>query len=387
MDYSKPMMRCLFLVNGLGLGNSTRCHAVIEQLVTAGWEIHVLTSGNGVSYFEGKEGITSLSRMESLFYSGSGTGISGWSTVRKLGALAGRAKAKSRQLSRRLDELKPHIAIVDSEYALAPLRQRRIPIIGLNTSEVVVTQYFRNRRGARGIHSHFWFVELMDYLFHRHFCDLILSPFPVRTPTRHPRFLRTGLVVRRVVLEMAARLPPNQLSPGQVRRVVFMLSGSVHASHIPFERYSLPFKVDVVGRSGDSLPNVTFHGRCTNSVGLLAQADALVINGGYSALSEAFALRKPTFVIPVPGHAEQYVNACLARDLGLGFVATEADVLDQLLEMRRLDRWAGLRASPPAFEIEGAKEGARAIKAFCSGGAPGFALADAGDLTVARADS
>jgi len=359
-------MKCLFLVNGLGLGNSTRCHAIIEHLAAEGWEIHVMTSGNGLSYFEGKAGVASLSGMESLFYSGSGTGISGWSTLGTIGALASRAKAKRRQLGARLEEIQPQIAVVDSEYSLAPLRRRRIPVIGLNTSEIVVSQYFKNRRQSRGIHSHFWLVEFMDYLFHRTFCDLVLSPFPLRTATRHPKFRRIGLVVRSAVAELAAQRPREDPSPRQVKDVVFMLSGSVHASHVPFHQYDLPFKVHVVGRAGESRHNVTFHGRCMNNLDLLARGDALVINGGYSALSEAFALQKRTFVIPVPGHAEQFVNACLARDLGLGFVATETNVLEQLLEMWRQDRWVGLRPSLPAFEIDGAEEAAQAILSFCS---------------------
>ena len=53
-------------VNGLGLGNSTRCHAVMQCLAAAGCRIHVLTSGNGLSYFQNRDGIESLSEMESL---------------------------------------------------------------------------------------------------------------------------------------------------------------------------------------------------------------------------------------------------------------------------------------------------------------------------------
>ena len=94
---------------------------------------------------------------------------------------------------------------------------------------------------------------------------------------------------------------------------------------------------------------------------LLEKADALVINGGYSAVSEAFALRKPVFVVPVPGHAEQFVNARLVQRLGLGFVATEETVLEQLLDMHRQDRWAGLQPMPPAFELDGASQAAEAI--------------------------
>jgi UDP:flavonoid glycosyltransferase YjiC (YdhE family) len=358
-------MKCLFMINGLGLGNSTRCHAVIERLAQKGAEVHVLTSGNGLTYFEGKPCIASLSPMASLYYSLSGAGVSGWSTLKSLGSLARRAKAKRRQLEALLDQLSPEIAIIDSEYALSPLRRRGIPVIGLNTSEIVVSEYLRHRRQARGTRSHFWFVEFSDYLFHRHYCDLVLSPFPLRTPTRHPKFQRIGLVVRRAVTDLA-RQPPSKEAPveRELKKVVFMLSGSVHASSVPFERYQLPFQIDVVGRSGQSGPNLTFYGHRMDNVPLLAAADVLVINGGYSALSEAFTLRKHTFVIPIPGHAEQFVNGCLVRDLGLGRVATEGDVLEQLLDMHRQGSWIGLKPMSAVFETNGASEAAEAIESF-----------------------
>ena len=122
----------------------------------------------------------------------------------------------------------------------------------------------------------------------------------MRTPTRHPKFHRIGLIVRRNVRELAASAPVDNISPEQLRSVVFMLSGSVHATEINFDGRKLPFAVEVVGRPGASRGNVTFHGRVMNNAALLAHADALVINGGYSALSEAFAFRKPTFVLPRP---------------------------------------------------------------------------------------
>ena len=262
-----------------------------------------------------------------------------------------------------LDDVKPDIAVIDSEYAISPLRRRRIPIAAINNSEVVVTEFLKRRHLARGTRSHFWFVEFSDYLFHRHFCDLVLSPFPLRTPTRHPKFRRIGLIVRRAVRELAADAPAASLSPQQLRTVVFMLSGSVHATQVNFDGRQFPFAVEVVGRTGESRGNVTFHGRQMDNTALLARADALVINGGYSALSEAFAFRKPTFVLPVPGHAEQFVNASLAADLGLGFRVTESDVLDRLLEMHRVNRWFGRQPMPPAFEINGDVEAAEAILA------------------------
>jgi UDP:flavonoid glycosyltransferase YjiC (YdhE family) len=347
---------CLFLINGLGMGNSTRCHAVIENLAAAGVTVHVLTSGNGLAYFDQKKEVASVTPMESFFYSGRQGGISGWATLMTLPTLLKRAKKKREQLTALLSRLEPDVAVIDSEYSIAPLHRKKVPIVGLNTSEFVVTEYLKHRKVARGVRSHFWFVEFSDYLFHKRNCDLILSPFPVRTPTRSPKFKRIGLIVRRAVLERVQIEAKKTSHLKKTPRVVFMLSGSVHASNIPFEKFSLPFQVDVVGRNGESSPLVTYHGRKMDNTQLLADADVLVINGGYSAVSEAFVLNKPVFVVPVPGHAEQFVNAHLVQDLGLGRVATESDVLDQLLEHFRVNPQGVAGKKPVKYEINGARE-------------------------------
>jgi hypothetical protein len=228
---------CLFIINGLGLGNSTRSYAIMEHLAQAGFQIHVLTSGNGLTFFSDKRCLQSLTSMQSFYYSGNNGGVSGWSTLKSLGSLASIARAKGKELSTLLDRIRPDIAIVDSEYALSPLRRRRIPIVALNTSEMVVSEYLKRRRIApRSVHSHFWLVEFSDYLFHKRFCDLVLSPFPLRTATRGPKFRRIGLIARRAVLEHAKKVSEATFpAPRDVRTVVFMLSGSVHASNIRFE--------------------------------------------------------------------------------------------------------------------------------------------------------
>ena len=41
------MKKILFIVNGLGLGNSTRCESIIESLIFKGKTIDIITSGNG----------------------------------------------------------------------------------------------------------------------------------------------------------------------------------------------------------------------------------------------------------------------------------------------------------------------------------------------------
>src|SRR5450755_4561440 len=140
------------------MGNSTRCHAVMDKLAAKGLKVHLLTSGNGLAYFKDKDCIASATPMESFFYSGKDGGISGWSTLKSVGSLAKIAAKKNAQLKKLLDQIKPDVAVIDSEYAILPLRRRGIPVIGLNTSEMVVTQFLKSRRIPAGIRSHFWFV-------------------------------------------------------------------------------------------------------------------------------------------------------------------------------------------------------------------------------------
>ena len=352
----------LFLINGLGMGNSTRCHAVMQPLAERGHRIQVLTSGNGLKYFEQQPEVTSLTPMKAFFYSKRKGRISGWQTL-----LAGRqllrlARNKRTQLEKVLAKNKPAVAVIDSEYAIGPLKRAGVPIVALNNSEVVVSEYLRWRDNPQSVRSQFWFIEFPDYLFHRTMCDLVLSPSPHPGQPRHPKFRRVGLIVRRAVRE-AAREMANQSFPlpREIRNVVFMLSGSIFASAVPLDTFEEPFHIDVVGREGPSTARVTYHGRLMNNLPLLVKADALVINGGYSAVSEALALNKPTFVLPVAGHAEQYVNARLVAELGRGYRASEDTVMDVLLGLYRTNAWSGLHAPQPLSGLDGAKGAAVAI--------------------------
>ena len=45
------MKKILFIVNGLGMGNATRCHSIIEILDEHDYLTDVVTSGNGLEYF------------------------------------------------------------------------------------------------------------------------------------------------------------------------------------------------------------------------------------------------------------------------------------------------------------------------------------------------
>ncbi len=141
------------------------------------------------------------------------------------------------------------------------MRRRKIPIIGLNNADVVVSEYLKLKNPPLEIRSHFWLVEFTDYLFHRFFCNWVISPSTVPGEVRHSRIRRVGLIVRRSILDALPEESRVPVHPAEMKSMVFLLSGSVYASQIEMGAGKFAFPVDVVGREGENIGDVTYRGR------------------------------------------------------------------------------------------------------------------------------
>ena len=141
-----------------------------------------------------------------------------------------------------------------------------------------------------------------------------------------------------------------------------MLSGSGFASNTAFlTGLRLPpgVKIDVIGGTGINTEVITYHGKIYRNAELLHAADIMVVNGGYSAVSEAMVLRKPVVVIPIENHAEQFVNAATVEALGLGLVADQttagvaiARIFDQYDEFLRAHQTSQVPTDGAAIAAE-----------------------------------
>jgi len=315
--------RILFLVNGLGLGNSTRCHAVMQRLIAHGAENRVVTSGNGLWYFRSVPDVAQLHEVESLYY---GVKDGRISIARTLGALvdfAGILRRNARTIAAVIEAWRPDAVVADSVYTFRPFRRKGIPLIALNNADVVHQAYHRFIGVPASIRAQFWCVEEPDYLFHRAIPDLVVSP------TLDPSIAEVGGNVRRVGPIVREGFAAGASRTG-VSNVLVMLSGSRFGSPVAFTRTDWPFAVDVVGRPApadwDNRGAIRFHGKLLDNKALVEKADIVVVNGGFSAVSENFSMRKPLVVIPVPNHAEQWINARTIEQLGVGMIAQEADL-------------------------------------------------------------
>ncbi|MDR3437109.1 glycosyltransferase family protein [Telmatospirillum sp.] len=357
--------RLLFLINGLGLGNSTRCHAVIERLAAAGAEIEIVTSDNGLWFFDGKGEITRVTAIPSLRYGADHGRISILRTLGQAGRMWWTLRQAEAILSEVINRFQPHVVVSDSVYALGPVRRAGLPLAALNNADMVTRGMGRFGDWPASVLPQFLFIELGDYLHHRIVPDLVISPrLDPSDGTEGRRLRRVGPIVRR-----DCRPQPVETRPPS--RVVIMLSGSVFGSSVTLARRHDGLRIDVIGRPAPEpapdIDGVTFHGKLRDSLALTRQADLLIVNGGFSAVSEALVLRKPMVVIPVPRHAEQWVNGRTIRHLGVGTIGSE-DRLEASLDdaLGRIDDLRGAyQRLPPA--PDGAAEAADLLLKLAGG--------------------
>lgn len=322
-------MNVLFLINGLGLGNSTRCHAIIQRLHASGAHIEVVTSGNGLWYFSDKLEISAIHEIQSLAYGSKDGAISIVRTFASIAGIVGIFRRNAKKIGALLDEIRPDVVVTDSDYNFLPIKRRNIPIAALNNADVIWNSYFQFKDQPSSIRAQFYGVEMLDYHFHRLVPDLVLSPsLDPRVPQSGGNNLRVGPIVRQ-----GYDAPPHTAAP---ERAAVMLSGSVFGTPVNFNRNSYPVKIDVIGRDHpegwSERAEVTFHGKIKNTYPVLKDADIAVVNGGFSAVSEMFWMKKPLVVVPVPNHAEQWVNARTIERLGLGLMATQDNYEEVMLQ-------------------------------------------------------
>ena len=340
--------RVLFLVNGLGLGNSSRCHAVIQQLAEADAEIELVTSDNGCWYFDGRPEIARLTVIPALRYGARDGHISIAATLAKLGHLVAALRDADRIIAAVVARFRPHVVVADSVYSLRAVRRAGCAVAALNNSDMVVRGMGRFRDWPVNLLPQFACVEFADFLYHRTVPDLVISPrLDGADGAEGASFRRVGPIVR-------GECRPSEPTDQPPRRVAIMLSGSAFGSQVRLVRQHPGLRIDVIGRQaperGMPQDNVTFHGKLRDSLPLIAAADLLVVNGGFSAISEAVFLRKPVVVIPVPRHSEQWINGRTITALGLGMMAGQ-DRLEEAMEqaLGRIDAFrAAYRALPVA---------------------------------------
>jgi hypothetical protein len=191
------MKRVLFLVNGLGLGNATRCHAVMQKLCEAGVSCSVATSGNGLWYFQQQQDVDEPLELNALRYGAANGRISVARTFLSAPQNIAAIRGNARIIETLMDSLRPDAVVTDSTYVRRRGRMRQAPLLAVNNADVVHTLYRRYADRPRSIRLQFHAVEKLDFLYHRMAPDVVLSPrLDTTSDAPPPPYFRIGPIVR-----------------------------------------------------------------------------------------------------------------------------------------------------------------------------------------------
>ena len=320
-NHKMKMKRILFLVNGYGLGNSTRIHGIIQHIKT-NCEMDVFAYGNSLEYFKQLPGIQNIFEGYPMEYGLKNGEIDFFATTGKIFKNL-KAIYKSRKYLK--DIIKSHhydLIISDSNFSPVFLKNRP-KLISINNANVIIKRALKIKK--KGYYIQF-FTELGDFIYNSLVPDLVISPF--FEPCKSTKKIRhTPIIVRKEF-----KRPCQNLK----RHHVLVMTGGTGTLNKGLsinhnrDNYDLSVLGDQIKISGKAKrENKTF-----NVSRLMSQSTILVINGGFSSISESLALAKPVIVIPLKGHIEQKINALWVQEKHFGLMSSWRNLESSIIHIK-----------------------------------------------------
>ncbi|MFH0794943.1 MAG: glycosyltransferase family protein [bacterium] len=312
------MPRLLFAIVGVGSGNSTRNLAILRELAAdRDLEIKIAAQGRAYEFFKDRFPTFPL---EEVTYTKDAR-FTPWSLLKSNLSFPRKFLRNVAAYGRILDEYRPDLIVADSDfYCLRPARRRRIPILTLNSSAVVVETFRRLRPRPRGHFFSYRLIESTDYWIQRRFATEVICPVVQLMGGLSRKFHQVPPIVRQEFLRDDDAPPQTQR-----RALTVMLGGSgIGAETLDLRFWKEPCAA--LGRLPLGPRQLEVLGFTDRPDILLRQSDRVIIQGGFSSISELIALRKPCIVVPIPGHAEQFINAHTLERLGVAIRSRGTDL-------------------------------------------------------------
>ncbi|MDE0092471.1 MAG: glycosyltransferase [Oligoflexia bacterium] len=305
------MKRILFLVNGYGLGNSTRIHSII-QCIDKKYEMDIFGYGNSIEYFKQVPQIKNIFQSFPLEYGLKKGKIDFFKTAGKLFQNL-QAIYKSRQHLKQILQSKTYsLIIADSNFSTFLLKNRP-KLISINNANVIIQS---TRKIKKRPYLASYLIECLDYLYNSTVPDLVISPF-FEPHKNTKKFKHTALMVRKEFL------PSHHTDLIKKHHVLIIPSGaSLTHSDLLIKHDDTNYDMSIIGNQMPIYGAVKKQGKVFNTSDLIQQSTITVVNGGLSSISESLAMAKPMIIIPLKGHLEQKINAFWIQKNKLGLTSS-----------------------------------------------------------------
>ena len=312
----------------MGLGNSTRCLSIMENLkiIDKSTRIIVFTSGNGSFFFKNNKLVEKVYNQKQLSYSKKGNKLSVLKTILNIKNYLNTFNQNTKKILELENKYEPNLIFTDSFYFFPYLKKKiKCKILSLNNSNEVINSFLNNKIKKKiSILPQLFLIEFFDYLFHYFLTDIIISPY----------FSGKNKMINKKIFSCTPIIR-NKLSINNSKnfKPIIMLSGSSFSSKIILKKeLGYKFKtMTVIGKKKiSSSKKLKFIGKKKENIQILNSSNSGIINAGFSAVSEFYLLKKPCVVIPVKGHSEQYYNAKFLENLGVAIYSCEEQMFNDL---------------------------------------------------------
>lgn len=310
-------MRIFYGLSGDGLGHAMRARVIAAHLLERGHEVRLASWGPAAALLR-RHGFSVIEVGGLSAHYERGRVRRTKTAVRMLRETPARVVTNARALLEQAESFVPDIAITDfNGFACVLGHVLKVPTLSIDHQHVL-DRFQQPRHVVAGFAADFAvaraLVSAKTPRCHRYLVTSFFFP-----EARHGT---TTSIFGPVMRPELTRLSPTRGDHIVVYQTAGGASGllaalrSVQGLEFRVYGYGAPCRVG----------NVVL--RCFDEGGFLADlagARAVITNGGFTAIAEALYLGKPVLSVPLPGQAEQQLNAAWLAELGLGMRAPQVD--------------------------------------------------------------
>lgn len=312
-------MKLLFVVTGVGLGDSTRVHAIIDAFLKKDPETKVLVAGYDNSYKYFKDKFQTL-KISGYRIPGEKMKFKLWPFIFKNYLLPFVWFFIALKLRHRVKKFKPDVIISDFEpsgIAISKfVRKKCVSVFGFDPK--IYARFCREKKVSMLMKLQAGYVQKVYDS-----SDYVIIPSFVRHKSRD-RFYH---YVEPIVRVIPSSLPSEEKLMKELKLerepVVVMLGGSdfgVLLAHSIAKVAAQFNEYFVVFGSGFKVPhqqNLVHHQYSPDFLNYLKVAKCLITLGGQKTLCEGVVFNKAMLIYPIKEHVEQQLNAYSLRDVAL----------------------------------------------------------------------
>jgi predicted glycosyltransferase len=297
---------------GLGMGNASRMCAVMEALEelvqneNISLTFHIVSWGAGYNFLSNFKENTTL-RFEL-------TEIQSYRNQSSLLNFFRCYFSNSKKLKHTINQFKPNLLLLDSDYHFLSYYKLRIPKISISQASDVLARIPLNNYKPNNIFEKLslFFREQLDVFFQKIFFTKILVPSFSLKSNIDLLLVKIPLIVRKEFLT-----PHTDL---KIEKIGILLSGS-EIEVEAFTKLKQSQSIQIISPKQNN-ENLITHAKA------LDKFDIIFTQGGLSSISEVIARNKFLVVFPIKNHPEQIINALEVERLGLGIKSSTKDLND-----------------------------------------------------------